>query len=188
MQFTGSTRAATMASTTVLTGGLAVLIHGILRSDIARVLGGGCITTAAAFILGLATVRRWIVDTRDERNSLAAAQRQALAERAQYFAAQAALVNEQSRITQSMTAERAQIAEQLRVERAAMAAEFEEKRAQLVSETMEATFLMLRDGKFAPDTAVRGKLIRFPVQEHQATPAERATGRERTREHGVIGP
>ncbi|WP_123973694.1 hypothetical protein [Streptomyces sp. Ag109_O5-1] len=164
----------------MLAGGLAVLLHGILRSDIAHALGGGCLTITAVLLLGIVAIRRWILNTSDERRALAAAERAAVAERSRYFAGQAAQVNERSRLSQDVAAARARLTERLKVERVALEAEFEEKRAALIAETMEATVLMIRDRKLAPDTPA-GNLIPFP----QPQPGQR---RERSREHGSVHP
>jgi hypothetical protein len=64
-----------------------------------------------------------------------------------------------------------------------MAAEFEEKRGELMAETIESFAMMVAGKKFTP--VPQGKLLRFPDQ--QAT-QESTTTRERSREHGAIGP
>ena len=164
--------------------GFALTARGVLRSDLDNAVGGTCLTLVAVTTIALACVRRWIVDTREERRILAAAQREAERERSRYFAAQAALENEQGRLNRDMAAERQRIAAQLVKEREAMRIEFEEKRADLIAETMEATVRMFHAGKFAPETAATGQLIHFPKQD----PAAQATERARSREHGVVGP
>ncbi|WP_159056578.1 hypothetical protein [Streptomyces yokosukanensis] len=137
----------------------------------------------ALTLLALTLIRYWIVNTREERRILAAAQREAQAERTRYIAAQAALECEQGRLNRDMTMARQSMAGDLLAEREAMRDHFEEKRAELISETMEATFRMFRDGKFAPDTSpVTGQLIRFPRQE------QAAVQHGRSREHGIVGP
>ncbi|MFB6787627.1 hypothetical protein ACFCWT_13220 [Streptomyces olivaceus] len=164
-----------------------MIIYGLFRHDLAWALGGACLTMPVLTLVALVAVRRWIVDTRDERRALAAAQRQAEGERTRYIAAQAALENEQGRLRRDMAAERAQINARMAAEREALTIEFEERRATLVCETMEATVLMFKDGKFAPDSTTPGNLIRL---------ADRLPGqgfapdvkRERSREHGVVGP
>jgi hypothetical protein len=166
-------------------GGLAAIVYGILRGDLTRSLGGAALTMPALTFIALIFVRRWVTDTRDERQRLAAAQRYAEGERTRYIAAQAALTNEAGRNRTEMRAERTQLRAQLAAEREAMRAEFEEQRATLVCETMEATVRMFHNGKFAPGTtAARGKLIRLtdrlPAQGHAADAAqERSHQRER---------
>lgn len=179
---TGATRTASTAGAAALAGGLAITIHGILRSNLAHVLGGGFLAMTALMLGALLLVHRWIVDTGDERRALAAAQRSAVQERTQYFAAQAAIENEEGRLKQAVVAERARDKKKLEVERAAMEAEFEEKRNALRAETIDTLLTMIATGKFVGSP--QGKLIPFPGQ----PTTERATARERTREHGAIGP
>lgn len=185
MGFTRSTRASIAAAAVLVLGGLAAIVYGILCGDLTRALGGAALTMPALTFVALVFVRRWITDTRDERQRLAAAQRYADGERTRYLAAQAALTNEASRNRHEMRAERARLRAQMTAEREAMRVEFEEQKATLVCETMEATVRMFHNGKFAPDaTAPRGKLIRLtdrlPVQGHAADAAqERSHQRER---------
>lgn len=183
MEMSGATRTASATGGVALAGGLAITVQGILRNNLAHVLGGGFLAVTALIIIALALGYHWIVDTRDERRALAAAQRQAVAERSTYIAAQAALENEEGRLKQAIAAERARDKEKLRVERASMAAEFEEKRGELMAETIESFAMMVAGKKFTP--VPQGKLLRFPDQ--QAT-QESTTTRERSREHGAIGP
>jgi hypothetical protein len=163
-------------------GGLSIVLYGTLRDDIARTLGGTCVTLTALTAVALILIRHWIVDTSEERRVLGAAQRAAQAERARYFAAQAALENEQGRLNRDMAAERAALTTRLKAEREAMAAEFDERKSSLIAETMEATVLMFRDGKLAPDNPVQSKVIQ--LRDHQ----QRHPERERSRERGVVGP
>jgi hypothetical protein len=186
MGLTSGSRATIVVAAAAMLGGLPVLLYGIWRDDTARSLGGACLVMAALILISLVLIHRWITDTRDERRVLAAAQRQAIDERTRYIAAQAALENEQARLNRDMAAERHRIAAQLIAEREAMRDEFEEQRAALVAQTMEATVMMIRGGKFAPDdTPQGGTLIKFPRDLPQQTPAP---ARERSREHGVVGP
>lgn len=162
-------------------GGLATVVHGIIRSNAAHSVGGGFLAVAGLAVLALVAIYRWVTDTRDERRALAAAQREAQGRKDTYLAAQAALENEQGRLNRDVAAERAALDARLKAEREAIAAEFEERRAALIAETMEATLLMVQDGKLAPQPT--GKLIRFPHQQTDHQPE-----RERSREHGVVGP
>jgi hypothetical protein len=182
MDLTGGTRTMAGAGGAATVGGLSVVLYGTLNNDVTRTIGGTCITIVALTIVALILLRHWIVDTSEERRILGAAQRAAQAERARYFAAQAALENEQGRLHQDMAAERASLTARLQAEREAMAAEFEEQRASLVAETMEATFLMFHNGKFAPAAQRENKVIQ--LREHQ----QRHPVRERSREHGVASP
>lgn len=183
MDLTAETRAAAIGSAVAGVVGLAVTLHGAIRDQPAHSVSGVCITMIALTGLILIALRKWTTDTRTERTILAAAQREAQAERARYFAAQAALENEQGRLNRDMAAERAGLNARLRAERERLHEEFEEQRATLVSETMEATFLLMRDGKFDPEASPPGNLIQFPHQQPQQQPQ-----RARSREHGVVGP
>lgn len=173
---TGGTRATISAAAAVL-GGLTLTGDGVLTEDLPRVVAGTCLATAALVIAALLLVHRWVVDTADARKALAAAQREAERERSRYFAAQAALENEQGRLNRDMAAARANLAARLAAERQAMEDEFEERRGDVINEAMEATVRMFNRGKFAPDAARAANLIQFPHQE-----------RVRAREHGVVGP
>lgn len=183
MQGTGGTLALTGAAGAAAVGGLSAVLYGTLRDDIARAVGGTCVTLTALTIIALVLIRRWIGDTADERRLLGAAQREAQAERFRYFAAQAVLEIEQGRLTRDRAAERRADAVRLKGEREALAGEFEERRAALIAETMEATVLMMRNGELAPKPTASGNLIPFPHQQ-----AERQPERTRSREHGVVGP
>ena len=183
MESRRGTQAMAATAGTALVAGLAVVLYGTLRDDLARALGGTCVTLTALTVIALVLIRRWIVDTSEERRILAAAQREAERERSRYFAAQAALENEQGRLTRDRATERLADAARLKVERDAIAADFENRRGALIAETMEATMRMVRGGKLAPDAPASGTLIPFPHQQ-----AHRQAERERSREHGVVGP
>lgn len=167
----------------MLAGGTLLIFHGMIRHDLPRSLGGACLAMTALTLIALGAIRRWVTDTSDERRILAATQREAQGRKDTYLAAQANLENEQSRLSRDMAAERANLAARLKAERQAMTEEFEERRAALIAETMEATVRMIQGGKMAPAQARTGNLIQFPEQ-HPA----RAGERERSREHGVVGP
>lgn len=169
-----------MAAAAAMAGGLSVIVYGIIRNDPARSLGGACLAITALTLISLTVLRRWIVDTSDERRILDAARRHAEAERSRYFAAQAALENEQGRLNRDMAAERLSLAVRLQVERETMAADFEEKRATLISETMEATVRMVHGGKLAPKRLPSCNLIQFPEQQSRE--------RERSRGHNEVAP
>jgi len=166
-----------------MAGGLLVVLHGTLRSNLAHTVGGTCLTLVALTGIALILIRRWIVDTSEERRILAASQREAQNQKTTYIAAQATLEVEQGRLTRDRALQVRADAARLTAEREAMVAEFEEKRAALVSETMEATVRMIRGGKLTPPAAAESKVIQFPHQHPQHQP-ERA----RSREHGVVGP
>jgi hypothetical protein len=184
MGSTSGTRATTGAAGVAALTGITLTGHGILRASIPQAVGGSCLTMAALIIIALVLIRRWVSDTRDVRNALAATQREVERERSRYFALQMALEGEQGRLTRDMATERRRIAAILIREREKMDADFEEKRAALISETVEATVLMIHNGKLAPNTPATGQLIHFPTQQQPAPATERA----RSREHGVVGP
>jgi hypothetical protein len=178
MNLTGGTRATATTAGTVLLGGLSLTLYGIVRDDTAHALGGTSITVTALTVITLLVIRRWVVDTRDERRRLAKSERRTQDEYASYIALKAALEVEQGRLRQDISAEHAALSERLTVEHAKMETDFEEAKAALIAETMEATLRMFDGGKFAPTATGAGKLIPFPQQEPQ---------RQRAREHGVAG-
>ncbi|MGY6019524.1 hypothetical protein [Streptomyces spinosirectus] len=183
MDLTSSTRAIAFTAGAGMLGGLAMIVHGLIRNDVTRSVAGACLTIVSLTVIALALIRRWIVDTSEERRILAAAQRVASAERTRYIASQAALANEMGRRNQDLAAERASNAARLKAEREALRAEFEAKRGDLIAETMEATVLMMQHDKLTPGKTTTGTLIQFP---HQM--AQRQTEQARSREHGVLGP
>jgi hypothetical protein len=156
-----------------------VILYGIIHNEAAPSVGGAFLTITALALLTLVTIRKWIVDTSAERRTLAEAQRHAEDERSRYVTLQAALTNEQGRLSRGMAAERAGLTARLNAEREVMQAELEESRATIISETMEDTVRMMLGGKFAPEPAATCNLIQFPQQQPE---------RERSREHGVVGP
>lgn len=159
--------------------GAAVTLHAVARNDPAQALGGLCLTMIALTLIALFFIHRWFTNTSQERRDLAERTRAAEDERNRFVSLKAALENEQGRLARDMAAERAGLAVRLATEREALRSEFEERRASLIAETMEATVLMFRKGKFAPQAASKGNLIPFPQQQ---------PGRERTRGHNVVGP
>lgn len=181
MELTNGTKVMASTATTAMAAGLAVVLQGTFRNNLAHAIGGTCITLVALTGIALILIRRWIVDTRAERCLLAAAQREAQAERSRYFAAQAAMEVEQGRLTRDRAIEQRADAARLKVERDAVAAEFENKRADLIAETMRATFQMIRSGKLAPEPQRQSTVIQFP---HQLPQRER----QRSQEHGAVGP
>ncbi len=178
MDLTGGTRATATTAGTILLGGLALTLYGSIRNNTAHSVSGTCFTGFALTIIVLLIIRRWVVDTSEERRRLAEDQRRTQDEYASYIAMKAALEVEQGRLRQDISAEHAALGERLAVERQKMEADFEERRAALISETTEATFMMIHNGRFAP-AAPSATLIPFPQQDPQ---------RERAREHGVVHP
>jgi hypothetical protein len=168
-------------------GGIGIILDGVLRNDLPASIAGLSLTLTALTTVALILLKGWITDTREERSHLAAAQCEAQAEKSRYIALQAALEAEQGRRAQDRAAERRADQQRLKVERDAMERQFEEQRATVIAETMEATFLMIRDNKFAPDEPTRSKVIQFPTDLPHQQPQHRPE-RERSREHGVVGP
>lgn len=183
MNLTSATKATAVSAAMVMLAGLATILHATVRDDLPRAICGLTLTVTALTAIGLLVIRRWVTDTRDARRDYADAQRRTESQKDSYLAAQAGLENERGRLALDVAAERAQLAARLKAEREAMEAEFEKRRGDLIAETMEATVLMYRGGKFAPDATVAGKLIRFPEQHPHQQP-----DRARSREHGVVGP
>lgn len=185
MDLTSGTRTMASVSAGVMLGGIGLTLHGVWRDQPAHSLAGVVLSMIALTVIILTTVHHWVTDTSTERTALAAAQREAQAERARAFAAQAALENEQGRLYRDLAAERAAIRGRLEVERAAMQQEFEDARSQLVADAMETLASWVVGGKVCPPTRETGNLIRFPKQQ----PVQVQTPqRERSREHGVVGP
>ncbi|MEI5100371.1 hypothetical protein RB200_19815 [Streptomyces sp. PmtG] len=166
----------TTAGATIMAAGLAAILYGVLRDDLARSLGGACLAMTALMPMALIAIRRWITDTSAERAHLADALRQAQDERTRYIAAQAALENEQGRLHRDLAADRARTAAMLIAERDGMQDEFEEQRAQLISETFEVAVDMERRGLLKPTDPSKGNLIRFPGQTLGRAPEHEAAG------------
>lgn len=185
MDVTAGTKATAVSAAVVMAAGITVIFYGVVRHDLERSLGGACLTMPALTLIALVAIRRWVTDTSQDRRLLAASVREAQAKRDQYFAAQAALENEQGRLTRDAAADRARAVAAATAEREALHQQFEEKRAQLVCETFELAFEMARR---APDEHARADdkadvVIQFPIQQQEQAPA-----RARSRGHNVVGP
>lgn len=174
----GTRTTVTAGAATLLTGTAATL-QAVVRNDPAQALGGLCLTMISLTLIALLFIHRWFTNTSQERRDLAERTRAAEDERNRYFSLKAALENEHGRLSQAVAAERASLAADLAAEREALSIEFEERRGSLIAETMEATVLLFRNGKFAPQAAAKGNLIQFPQQQ---------PGRERAREHNGVAP
>lgn len=184
MGHTGGTKTTTTAAAGATLAGLAVIIHGIAYDNLAHSIGGLGLATIGLTAVGLTLIRRWVTDTTAERENLAAARRVAEEERSRAFAEQAALEGERSRLYRDLEAARAADEERLTIERAAMAQEFEDARAKLACESMSILASWVVNGKVRPPERKSGTVIRFPDQQHPVA----IPHRERTREHGVVGP
>lgn len=185
MGLTSGTRVTAGSATAVAAGGLTAVLYGALHNDPSRTVAGTCITLTALVVLSLLLIRHWIVDTSEERRLLAAAQRQAQAERSSYLAAQAALTAEQGRLTTDRATERRAEAVRLQAERQVLAKEFEEKRADLIAETIEGFWRMVTSGEMAAPARQQSKVIPFPKPHQQPQHRPEPT---RPREHGVVSP
>lgn len=183
MGVTAGNKAATATTAGILIAGFAVIIRNTAHDNVAGAIGGACLVMVGLSAVILVMVRHWVMNTGEERRILAAAQREAQAERSRYFAAQAALENEQGRLNRDMAAERARMTATLTAERAKMRAEFEEERTQLVTDAFRTGVEMERAGDLKPQTPVRGNLIPFPEKQPGRVPQQ-----ERSREHGSVGP
>ncbi|MFE9921623.1 hypothetical protein ACFYQA_08570 [Streptomyces sp. NPDC005774] len=182
MGLTASNKAAVATAIGILICGFAVIVQNTSRDNVAGSIGGACLVMAGLALGSLTFVRRWVCDTSDERRVLAAAQREAQGERSRYFAAQAALENEQGRLTRDMAADRARLTATLTVEREKMQAEFEGSRAQELSEAFQTGVEMERAGMLKRSRPPRGNLLKFPQKQPEALE------QDRTREHEAAGP
>lgn len=183
MDLTSGTRATMMAAAVVMLGGLGFTLHGVWRDHPDCSLAGVVLCMIALTVIILTVIHHWITDTRAERAALAAAQREAQEETARCFAERAALQNERLRLYRALAADRAADRERLDAERAAMEAEFEQARAEISAEAMRIFASWYVDGKVCPPERKSGSIIRFPDQMRERVPT-----RERSREHGVVGP
>lgn len=177
MDITAGTKATAVAATAVMTVGIGIILYGIVRNDLARSLGGACLTMTALTLLALIAIRRWTTDTQVERRQLADSTRAAEVEHTRYIAAQAALELERGRVLRDARTERDRMEVQIKAAHAAMRERFEQDRAKLICDTMETTVQLFRTGAFDPLPAehARGQVIDFP---HQAAPEG-----QRVREH-----
>lgn len=180
MSLTVSTRATAGVGAALLAGGLAFSGHGLIRSHPSCTVAGVPIVVTALTIIALTVIRKWIGDTREERRDLAAARREADAEQRKYFALQAALEGETTRLRRDMALEQAQNAATLTAEREAMNDQLEEQRLQIATEAFRTGVQMERAGMLKPDAPTApANLIPFP---------KRAADREQPRGHEVVVP
>lgn len=180
MSLTSSTRATAAVGGALLTGGLAFSGHGLIRSHTSCSMAGISIVVTALTLIALAIIRKWIGDAREERRDLATSRREADAEQRKYFALQAALEGETTRLRRDMALEQAQNAATLAAEREAMNAQLEEQRLQIATEAFRTGVEMERAGMLKPDApATPANLIPFP---------KRAPDHEQPRGHEVVVP
>lgn len=180
MNLKGNAKATTAAGAALLAGGLAFSGHGVISGHAHCSMAGVALVVTALTLMTLAIIRKWIGDARDERRDLATARREADAEQRKYFALQAALEGEMTRLRRDMAIEQAQNAATLSAERAAMQAELEEQRLQIATEAFRTGVEMERAGMLKPEApAAPPNLIPFP---------KRTPDHERSRGHEVVGP
>lgn len=180
-----SSKAALTGAGTGMLAGLLALLHGVYHDHVSRTVSGTCLTLVSLTAIALVLIRKWIIDTRDERRILAATQREAQARKDTYITAQAALEAEHGRLRQDIAAEREANAARLTAEREALATEFEAKRGEYMAEALDIAVQMIAGKKLAPTQIATARLIQFP----RGLPHQQADQqRQRSRERGVVGP
>lgn len=182
MDQTAGSRIAAVGAALIPSAGLSTVVYGIVTENLERTVGGAIFTMTALTLIALVLIRRWITNADADRQRHDDAVRAADTERMRYVAAQAALEVERGRLRRDIAVEHQQVAATLDAERAAMRERFEEDRATLVCETIETTFLLFRDGKFAPtEHGYAAQVIGFPRPAHQRAAEEPTRGRGATR-------
>ncbi|WP_158694390.1 hypothetical protein [Streptomyces canus] len=181
MRSTANSRTATAQATGVLIAGIASTAYSAYHNHLAGSITGACLVISALTWVSLIRIKQWVTNTSNERRTLAEATRAADEERNRYVAAQAAAEIEHSRRQQDLAAERASIEARLTAERAKMRRDFEDERAQIMRDAFRTGVEMERAGMLKPDAPQIGNLIQFPKD----LPTQQ---RERSREHGVVGP
>ncbi|MFI6251446.1 hypothetical protein [Streptomyces sp. NPDC051016] len=161
--------------------------HGAINESGAHAMLGAAVTFTAITAIALSLIKRWVTDTREERSRLSDEQKQAEEKKLRYVALQGALEAENTRIKQDLAAERAQGLAALEVKKAAMEAQFEKDRFQIQTSAFRSGVLFERAGMLEPDAPIPGNLIQFPKQ-HPDPERSETPQRERSREHGVVGP
>ncbi|MEE4489379.1 hypothetical protein [Streptomyces sp. BE230] len=162
---TAGNRTTAVAAATVMLTGMAIIVYGVITNDLARSLGGACLTMTALTLIALVAIRRWITNTSAERARLAEATREVEAERLRYLAGQAAQEQERARLRRDIAAASRKLAKQLEIERARLAAEFEEKRAQVICDTFAATYRLAREDRITAEREQHATVVQFPEQE-----------------------
>lgn len=158
-----------------MTVGISVVLYGVAVNDLARSLGGACLTMTALTLLALVAIKRWITDTSAERTRLADATREQDSERVRLFALQAALEQERQRLLRDAAADREQNAARLEAERASLREQFEDERAALMCESVETAYAMFKAGLLDAPRAASVAVLSFPDQSPQRA-AERTRG------------
>ena len=184
MSLTVGRRTTTAAGVALLVMGLALSTHGALTHDAAHAMAGAAVTFVSTTLIALGKIKRWVTDTNAERRALARATLQAEQEQMRFLALQSAGEAEMTRLRHDVAAERAEVAKMLVTERAAMEAALERSRLELQKEAFQTGVRFERAGMLEADPP-KGNLIRFPMQHPEVDPVPQ---RERSREHGVVGP
>jgi hypothetical protein len=181
MESTATSKAAIAGAILIMIAGFAAILYTARHGNEAVSIAGACLILSGLTLTALIQVKGWTTNTSDERRILAAAQREAIAERSRYITARAALEGEHNRLAQNMATERAQLTARLDTERKKMRDDFEGERATIMAEAFQTGAEMERAGLLKPGTPKQGNLIQFP----RGLPDQQ---RERSREHGVVGP
>ncbi len=169
-----------------MTVGISVVLYGIAVNDLSRSLGGSCLTMTALTLLALVAIRRWVTDTRAERERLADATREQDSERVRLMALQAAVEQERQRLLRDAEADRRQNAARLEAERKALRAQFEAKcqalreqfeedRAALMCKSVETAYVMFKAGLMDEQPHPSVAVLSF-LEKSQQRAAERTHG------------
>lgn len=162
---TAGSRTTAVAAAAIMIVGIGIIAYGIVANDLARSLGGACLTMTALTLLALVAIRRWVTNTSAERARLAEATREVEAERLRYLAGQAAQEQERARLRRDIAASARKMAKQLDDDRARLAAEFEEKRAQIICDTFASTYRLAREDRISAEREQHARVVQFPEQE-----------------------
>ncbi|MFF2189300.1 hypothetical protein [Streptomyces sp. NPDC058155] len=156
---------------------MTVVLYGVARNDLARSLGGACLTMTSLTLIALVSIRRWTTNTDAERRRLGDATREAETEKTRSIAAQAAMEVERDRLLRDAASRRARLDAQLKTERKAMRDQLEADRAQIAIEALEEAFRLIRGGLCDPSKQPgEGTVIEFPEQPSERPAAVRPRG------------
>ncbi|MEV3857794.1 hypothetical protein AB0J38_26145 [Streptomyces sp. NPDC050095] len=186
MGLTAGTKSAVVIAAGILASGFAVILRTTVSSNVAGAVGGASLVMVGLIGLLMLFLRHWVTTTSEERRALAEAQGEAQAERSRYVALQAANESEHGRVLRDVAATRAALKATLDSERRKLRAEFAGTRATELAEAFQTGVEMERSGALQATRSQRGNLIPFPgLPGQQSVPAAE---RERSREHGSVGP
>lgn len=157
--------------------GMAVVLYGVARNDLARSLGGACLTMTALTLIALVSIRRWTTNTDAERRRLADATREAETEKTRGIAAQAAMEVERNRLLRDAASQRAQLEALLKAERKAMHDQLEADRTEIGIDALKEAFRLIHEGLCdPPKQQSQGTVIDFPEQSSERPAAARPRG------------